>query len=164
MAKDNSFDIVSQFDNQEIDNAVNQAIKEIDNRFDFKNSKSKIDWDGGGKITLVSDDEFKLKNVADILEAKMVKRNISLKTLKYGKVESSLGDKVRQLITLQQGIDKEMAKKINTIIKNSKLKVQSQIQGDQIRVTGKSLDDLQSVMQMLKNEELDVPLQFINYR
>lgn len=164
MAKDSSFDIVSQFEHQEMDNAVNQATREIENRFDFKNSKSEIQWDGENKITLVSDDEFKLKNVADILESKMIKRNINLKTLKYGKMEPAAGDTVRQVVTLQQGIDKEMAKKINNLIKNSKIKVQSQIQDDQIRVSGKNRDDLQAVIQLLKNEDLDLPLQFINYR
>lgn len=163
MSKENSFDIVSEVDRQEIVNAVQQAIREIENRFDFKGSKSDIKHDGD-TITLISDDDFKLRNVVDILESKMVKRNIDLKALKYGKVEPAAGDTVRQVVTVQQGIDKELAKEITKLVKNSKIKVQAQIQGDQVRVSGKDRDDLQAVIKLLKEQDFDVPLQFSNYR
>lgn len=163
MAADNSFDIVSKVDMQEVNNAINQAQKEIDTRFDFKNSKSSIDLDKED-ITLTSDDEFKLQNVMDILQSKLTKRGISIKNLEYGKVEPASGATVRQKIKLKQGIAQDMAKKINTIIKDSKLKVQSQIQGDQLRVTGKSRDDLQRIIQLLKGADLPIELQFINFR
>lgn len=163
MAADNSFDIVSKVDMQEVNNAINQAQKEIDTRFDFKNSKSSITLDKE-EIALASDDEFKLQNVLDIVQSKLTKRGISIKNLEYGKVEPASGATVRQKIKLKQGISQEIAKKINVIIKDTKLKVQSQIQGDQIRVTGKSRDDLQRVIQLLKGAELDIELQFINFR
>ncbi|ADG82286.1 YajQ family cyclic di-GMP-binding protein [Thermincola potens] len=163
MAKDNSFDIVSVVDKQEIDNAVNQAMREIENRFDFKGSKSEIRHDGN-TITLISDDEFKLKNVVDILESKMVKRNVDLKALKYGRIEPAAGDTVRQVVTVQQGIDKETAKEIVKFIKNTKLKVQAQIQEDQVRVSGKSRDDLQAVIKAVREHDFGIPLQFTNYR
>ncbi|MHB8171645.1 MAG: YajQ family cyclic di-GMP-binding protein [Thermincolia bacterium] len=163
MSKDNSFDIVSTIDMQEVDNAINQAIKEIKNRFDFKNSKSDIRQEKD-KIILVSDDEFKLKNVVDILESKMIKRGISLKALNYGKVEEATGNTVRQVVDLQQGISKEQAKVVTKIIKDTKLKVQAQIQDDQVRVSGKDRDDLQAVIKALKDKDLDFDLQFINFR
>lgn len=163
MASENSFDIVSKVDMQEVNNAINQAQKEIDTRFDFKNSKSSIALEKE-EIALASDDEFKLQNVLDILQSKLTKRGISIKNLEYGKVEPASGATVRQKIKLKQGIGQDMAKKINTIIKDSKLKVQSQIQGDQLRVSGKSRDDLQRVMQLLKAAELPIELQFINFR
>lgn len=163
MASENSFDIVSKVDMQEVNNAINQAQKEIDTRFDFKNSKSSIALEKE-EIALASDDEFKLQNVLDILQSKLTKRGISIKNLEYGKVEPASGATVRQKIKLKQGISQDMAKKINTIIKDSKLKVQSQIQGDQLRVSGKSRDDLQRVMQLLKAAELPIELQFINFR
>lgn len=163
MAKDNSFDIVSEVDRQEITNAVQQAIREIENRFDFKGSKSDIKHDGD-TLTLISDDDFKLKNVVDILEGKMVKRNIDLKSLKYGKIEAAAGDTVKQVVTIQQGLDKELTKELIKTIKNSKIKVQAQIQGDQIRVTGKDRDDLQAIIKLLREQDFDVPLQFSNYR
>lgn len=163
MAKDNSFDIVSQVDMQEIENAINQAVKEIDNRFDFKNSRSSISLDGD-KITLVSDDEYKLKNVVDILENKAIKRGISLKALDYGKIEPAAKDTVRQIVTLKQGISKEDSKLIIKLIKDSKIKVQSAVQGDAVRVTGKNRDDLQAVIQLLKEQDLEIELQFNNYR
>lgn len=163
MAKDASFDIVSQIDLQEVDNAVNQALREIETRFDFKNSKSDIKQDDD-KLTLISDDEFKLKNVVDILESKFVKRNLSLKALQYGKIESAAGDTVRQVVTLQQGIDKDQAKKIIKMIKDSKLKVQAQIQDDQVRVSGKNLDDLQAIIKIVREADLDFDVQFSNYR
>ena len=163
MSKDNSFDIVSEVDFQEIDNAVNQALKEIENRFDFKGSKSEIKHDGN-IITLVSDDDFKLRNVTDILESKMVKRNIDLKALKYGKIEPAAGDTVRQQVTVQQGIDKDLAKEITKFIKNTKIKVQAQMQGEQVRVSGKNRDDLQAVIKAVKEHDFGIPLQFSNYR
>ncbi|HEX3032517.1 MAG TPA: YajQ family cyclic di-GMP-binding protein [Bacillota bacterium] len=163
MAKDSSFDIVSQVDMQEVANAVNQATKEIDTRFDFKNSMSQIKHEGE-TITLISDDEFKLKNVVDILESKLIKRGITLKAIQYGKVEPAAKDTVKQAATLKQGITKEEAGKVVKIIKESKLKVQSQIQGDAVRVTGKSKDDLQAVMKLLREQDLDFDIQFNNYR
>ena len=165
MAKDSfSFDVVSEADLQEVDNAVNQAKKEMAQRFDFKGSVSDIKNEENKKLVVVSDDEFKLKNVIDILQGKLVKRGISLKFLDYGKIESSIGGSVKQDITLKQGIPQEKAKQINTLIKDKKLKVQPQIQGDQIRVSSKSKDELQTVMQMLRGANLDIELQFVNYR
>ncbi|ARF69977.1 YajQ family cyclic di-GMP-binding protein [Paenibacillus larvae subsp. pulvifaciens] len=163
MSSENSFDIVSKLDMQELNNAVQQALREIDNRFDFKNSKSDIKLEKEGLI-VTSDDEFKLQNVLDILITKMAKRGISLKHLNYGKVEPAAAATVRQKISLLQGIDQENAKKINILIRDSKLKVKSQIQGDQIRVSGKSRDDLQRVIQLLKQADLPLELQFINMR
>jgi uncharacterized protein YajQ (UPF0234 family) len=163
MAKDPSFDIVSEIDMQEMDNAVNQAVKEMTGRFDFKNSKSSIEL-GEKDLTLASDDEFKLKSVIDILETKMIKRGISLKSLDFGKVEPASGGTVRQVAKLKQGLDQDSAKKIVKLIKDSKIKVQASIQGDQVRVTGKSRDDLQAVIQLLRNSDLTVDLQFTNYR
>jgi cyclic-di-GMP-binding protein len=163
MATENSFDIVSKVDMQEVNNAINQAQKEIETRFDFKNSKSSIELEKE-EIAIASDDEFKLQNVLDILQSKLTKRGISIKNLEYGKVEPASGATVRQKIKLKQGIVQDMAKKINTIIKDSKLKVQSQIQGDQLRVSGKSRDDLQRIMQLLKAADLPIELQFINFR
>ncbi len=163
MAKDNSFDIVSQVNLQEVSNAVNQAQKEIISRFDFKGSKSKITLDDDG-ITLISDDDFKLKNVVDILESKLIKRNVQLKSLRYGKIEKAAGDTVRQRVELIQGLDKDLTKKIVKMIKNSKIKVQAAIQEDQVRVSGKNRDDLQAVIQLIKGEEWEIPLQFSNLR
>jgi len=161
--KENSFDIVSEVNMQEIDNALNQARREIQTRFDFKGSKSEIKYDGE-VITLVSDDDFKLRNVVDILESKMIKRGIDLKALKYGKVETAAGDTVRQTTNIQQGIDKDLARKIIKEIKDSKIKVQSSIQGDKVRVSGKNRDDLQEVIKLIKEKDYDVPVQFTNYR
>lgn len=163
MAKENTFDIVSQVDLQEVNNAVNQALRELQTRFDFKGSKSEIDFDGE-QIVLVGDDEFKLKSVVDILEAKMVKRGINLKALKYAKIEPSARDTVRQRVNLVQGVDKELAKVITKLVKESKLKVQAAIQNDQVRISGKNRDDLQEIMKIIKDHEFDIPLQFINYR
>jgi cyclic-di-GMP-binding protein len=163
LSKDSSFDIVSKLDLQEVDNAVNQARKEIENRYDFKNSKSQIEFDGE-EIRILADDEYKLAAVYDILQSKCVKREISLKALKPGKVETASGGMVRQVITLQQGINQDVAKQITKLVKESKLKVQASIQGDQVRVSGKSKDDLQAVIQLLKQADLPVPLQFVNYR
>ena len=163
MAKENSFDIVSQVNLQEVSNAVDQAVRELRTRFDFKGSRSDIQYDGE-QITLTGDDEFKLKNVVDILEAKLVKRGIHLKALRYGKVEPSAKDTVRQRVSLVQGVDKDIAKVITKLVKDSKVKVQATVQGDQVRISGKNRDDLQAIMQMVKDREFDIPLQFINYR
>ncbi|MDA8228110.1 MAG: YajQ family cyclic di-GMP-binding protein [Desulfitobacterium hafniense] len=163
MAKDSSFDIVSTIDLQEVTNAVHQAQKEIEQRFDFKNSKSSITLEQE-KITLVSDDDFKLKNVVDILEGKLVKRNVSLKALEYGKILPAAGDTVRQEVKLVQGISQDKAKQINKVIKDSKIKVNASIQGDQLRVTGKDKDDLQAVIALLRQQDFGIDLQFTNYR
>lgn len=163
MSSENSFDIVSKIDMQELDNAINQAEKEIANRFDFKGSKSSISLEKE-QLVIISDDEFKLQNVIDILQSKMAKRGIPLKNLEFGKVEPAASATVRQKISLKQGIDQENAKKINTLIRDSKLKVKSQVQGDQIRVSGKSRDDLQKIIQELKQSDLAIELQFINFR
>lgn len=158
-----SFDIVSKVDMQEVDNAVNQAKKEISQRYDFKGSKSEIDLKEN-TITLLADDDYKLKAVIDILQSKILKRNISLKSLDYAKEEPASGGMVRQVINIKQGIATEKGKEINKIIKDTKMKVQSQIQGDQVRVTGKKIDDLQEVIQLLKSKDLGVDLQFVNMR
>ncbi|WP_282941931.1 YajQ family cyclic di-GMP-binding protein [Paenibacillus sp. RC67] len=163
MSSESSFDIVSKMDMQELNNAINQAEKEIANRFDFKNSKSKISLEKE-ELVVLSDDEFKLQNVMDILHSKMAKRGISLKNLEYGKIEGASSQTVRQKVKLKQGIDQDNAKKINILIRDSKLKVKSQIQGDQIRVTGKSKDDLQQIIQLLRKEDLPLELQFLNFR
>ncbi|MCP3772870.1 YajQ family cyclic di-GMP-binding protein [Paenibacillus sp. MZ04-78.2] len=163
MSSENSFDIVSKLDLQEMNNAINQAEKEIATRFDFKGSKSSISLEKE-ELVVISDDDFKLQNVLDILQSKMAKRGISLKNLEYGKVEPAAGSTVRQRIKVKQGVDQDNAKKINVLIRDSKLKVKSQIQGDQIRVTGKSKDDLQQVMALLRKADISLDLQFINFR
>lgn len=158
-----SFDIVSKVDMQEVDNAVNQAVKEISQRYDFKGSKSEITQEKDA-VRVLADDDFKLKAVIDVLQSKFLKRNISIKSLVYGKVEPSSGGMVRQVITVQQGISKEKGKEIIAVLKESKLKVQAQIQDDQVRVSGKNRDDLQSAIQTLKGKELDIEMQFVNFR
>jgi len=163
LAKDASFDVVSQVDLQEVSNAVVQAQKEIEQRFDFKNSKSAIKLEQL-KILLVSDDDFKLRNVTDILESKLVKRQVSLRALEYGKIQAAAGDTVRQEVKLIQGLAQDKAKQIMKVIKDSKIKVTSSIQGDQIRVAGKNKDDLQAVIALLRQEDFGIDLQFINYR
>ncbi|MEW6697859.1 MAG: YajQ family cyclic di-GMP-binding protein [Bacillota bacterium] len=164
MAKENSFDIVSRVDMQEVLNAVNQSLKEIESRFDFKGSKSKIMFDGKPEITLLSDDDFKLRNVIDILESKLIKRGVNLKALRYGKAEPAAGDTVRQVVTLVQGIEQDIAKKIVKAIKDSKIKVQASVQADQVRVAGKNRDDLQAAMAVVKGMDLNIPVEFTNYR
>jgi hypothetical protein len=163
MADQNSFDIVSKVDLQELRNAVDQAMKEIHQRFDFKGSISNIVLEKE-EIVLTSDDAYRLKSVTDILESKLVKRNISLKAMDYGKVEEALGNTVRQKVKIQQGIPSDAAKEIVKEIKNAKLKVQAQIQGDQVRVSGKNRDDLQAVIATLKKKDFGVDLEFANYR
>lgn len=160
-----SFDIVSEIDLQEVDNAVNNAVKEISQRYDFKGSMTTVELSKKDKnITINSDDEFRLKNVIDVLQSKLIKRNISIKSLEYGKIEAAMNGTVRQVVTLISGIDKEKAKKINTIIKEAKLKVQSQIQDEQVRVTGKKIDDLQEVIALLRSSDFEIPLQYVNMR
>jgi uncharacterized protein YajQ (UPF0234 family) len=163
----NSFDVVSKVETQEVNNAVSQAMKEITTRFDFKGSKSNITFDGKEEIVLISDDEQKLKSVVDILKEKLTKRKVALNALNYEKVQEAAGNTVRQVVKLQQGIPSEKAKEIIKIIKNSKLrKVQASIQGDQVRITSPSRDELQEVIKMLKESEthLAIPLQYTNYR
>ena len=165
MAAENSFDVVSKIDLQEVKNAVEQAMKEVGQRFDFKGSKSEIHLDeSANEISISSDDEYKLKSLLDILQSKLVKRGISLNALTYGKIEPGLGGTVKQKISLQQGIPSEKAKEIVKVIKDMKLKVQSQIQGDQVRVTGKSKDDLQVVLKCLREKDFGIDMQFTNYR
>ncbi len=163
MAKESSFDIVSKTDMQEVVNAVHQAQKEIETRFDFKGSKSSLDLQGE-EIVVIGDDEFKLTSVIDILQSKLVKRNVALKSLDYGKIESASQGTVRQTIKIKQGISQDVAKQIVKAVKDSKIKVQASIQGDQVRVAGKDKDDLQSVIQLLKSQDYPVDLQFVNYR
>ncbi|NMB04737.1 MAG: YajQ family cyclic di-GMP-binding protein [Tissierellia bacterium] len=163
MAKDPSFDIVSQVELNEVDNAISQALKEINNRFDLKDSKTTIER-SDKDITIHSSDDFSLKQVLDILELRLTKREVPLKAFAYGKVESSLGGRVKQVITARVGIDQDQAKKITKLIKDSKLKVSAQIQGDTVRITGKKRDDLQAVMQLIREAEFDFNTQFVNYR
>lgn len=165
MADEHSFDIVSRVDLQEVSNAVQQAAKEISQRFDFKGSKSSIELNKDkAEIILASDDEYKLKSLTEILKAKLVKRNVSLKSLNFGSMEKAGGDTVRQSVSLQQGISQERAREIIKLVKDAKLKVQSEIQKDQVRVRAKKIDDLQSVIQMLKGKDFDFHIEFINYR
>ena len=165
MPQDFSFDVVSKVDAQEVSNAVQQASKEIGQRFDFRGSASKIEWDEKEmKLTLSSDDAGKLKSVVDVLETRLVKRGIALKALEYGAVLPAAGGTVRQEVKVQQGIASEKARAIVKTIKDSKLKVQAAIQADQVRVSGRNKDDLQAVMAMLRAEDYGLPLQFANYR
>ncbi len=164
MAQQNTFDIVSQIEHPEVVNAVNQALKEVQTRFDFKGSKSNIELEGKESIILTSDDEYKLTSLNDILQTKLVKRNVPLKGLTYGKIEQALGGTVRQRITLQQGIPQEKSKEIVKFIKDTKLKVQASIQGDLVRVAGKDRDVLQQTISALRAHDFDIDMQFTNYR
>jgi len=164
MAQDNSFDIVSKVDVQEVRNAIDQALKEIRQRFDLKDSHSEINLEGSETIQLASAGEYKLEAVREILGQKLVKRGVSLKNLTYGKVEPAAGQSVRQKITLQQGIPSERAKEIVKLIKDSKKKAQASIQGDTVRVTSKDRDELQSIIALLRGKDLGVELTFTNYR
>ncbi|VBB08692.1 Hypothetical protein LUCI_3970 [Lucifera butyrica] len=163
MAKDCSFDIVSEVDMQEVDNAVNQTAKEIGQRFDFRGSKANVSLEGE-QIKIVADDDYKLKSVIDILQTKVIKRGISLKSLDYGRVEPAAQGTVRQLITIKKGISKEKGKEVVAAIKDPKLKVQAQIMDDQVRVSGKNKDDLQNVIAKLKQADFGIDLQFVNFR
>lgn len=162
-AKEASFDIVSKVEMQEITNAVDQTEKEFENRFDFKGSKSSIELKNE-EVVIIGDDEYKLNAVIDIFETKLVKRNISLKSIEKSKVEPASGGCVRQSLKIKQGIGQDPAKQIVKLIKDSKIKVQASVQGDQVRVTGKSRDDLQEVIALLKQADLSVDLQYTNYR
>ena len=162
---DNSFDVVSKVEMPEVVNAVQQSIKEIQTRFDLKDSHSNIELnEKEHKITLASQDEFKLKAVIDILEGKLVKRKVPLKALSYGTMIPAAGSSVRQEITLQQGISIEKAREIVKKIKDSKLKVQASIQGDFVRVAGRDRDTLQSVIKLLRESDFGIDMQFTNYR
>ena len=164
MAQQNSFDIFSSIELPEVVNAINQALKEVTTRFDFKGSKSDIRLEDKELIVLTSDDDYKLRSLNDILQTKFVKRGVPLKGLSYGKVEPAAGGTVRQQIKLQQGIPQEKAKEIVKFIKQTKLKVQASIQGELVRVNGKDRDTLQEVIASLRNEEFDIDMQFGNYR
>jgi len=163
MPQEFSFDIVSKTDMQEVANAIQQAQKELAQRFDFKGSKSSIELTNE-EIILVSDDEGKLRSVKDIVESKLVKRKVSLKSLDYGKVEPAAGATVRQQAKIMQGIESEKAKAIVRSIKDAKLKVQVSIQSDQVRVVGRSKDDLQKAITLVREQDFGLPLQFTNYR
>ena len=160
---ESSFDIVSSVDLQEVKNAIAQATKEIQTRFDLKGTGSSIEL-SGEEIQLASSDDFKLKAVREILEGRLVKRSVPLKALSFGEIDKALGGTVRQKITLQKGIPTEKAREIVKIIKGLKVKVQAAIQGDQLRVSGKNKDDLQSVMQVLRETDLGIDMQFTNRR
>ncbi len=164
MAADNSFDVVSKVEVQEVKNAIDQATKEVNARFDLKNSKSTISLEGNETLQLASQDEYTLKAVTEILSQKLVKRGVSLKNLEYEKVEAAANSSVRQQIKLKQGISSEVAKKIVAAIKDSKKKAQASIQGDTVRVSAKDRDVLQEVITLLKGKDMGVDLQFTNYR
>lgn len=158
-----SFDIVSQVNQQEVKNALEQANKEIQNRYDFKGSDARIEQDELA-LTVYADDEFKLGQVADVLRQRMAKRNIDVRCLELGAVEKISGDKAKRLVTVKTGIAQEKAKQIQKLIKDSKLKVQGSIQGDLVRISGAKKDDLQSAIQLVRTSVTDIPLQFINFR
>ena len=158
-----SFDIVSKVDPQEVDNALNQTRKEIGQRYDFKGTKTEIREEESA-IHIVSDDEFKVKAVVDVLQSKLVRRGVSLQALVYGKIEPAAGGLAKQTVTVQQGIDTDKARQIVKLVKDSKLRVQAQIQADQVRISGKKRDDLQAAIQLLKAQDLGLPLQFVNFR
>jgi len=165
MAETFSFDIVSEINWQEVDNAINQARKEILQRYDFKGSKSSIEYSQKDKtITIMSDDDYKRKAIIDILQNKFVKRAIPLKSMKFKTPENASGSMIRQLIDVQQGISKDNARLIVKLIKDAKLKVQAAIQDEQVRVSGRAKDDLQTVIALVKGAELDFAVQFVNYR
>lgn len=163
MAQEFSFDVVSKTDMQEVTNAVIQAQKELGQRFDFKGSKSSIEL-SGEELVLVSDDEGKLVSVKDILETRLIKRGVSIKALDYGKLEPAMSGTVRQKVKIVQGIESDKAKAIVKTIKDAKVKVQASIQSDQVRVVGRSKDDLQKAMALVKGQDYGIPLQFTNYR
>jgi cyclic-di-GMP-binding protein len=163
MASDCSFDIVSQFDEQELVNAIDQTRREVQTRFDLKDTKTEIALNKDN-VTIVTESSLSLKGVRDILESKAVRRGLSLKIFKAGKEEDAAGSRVRQVLELQQGISQELAKEINKSIRDKFPKTRPQIQGDAIRVTAKSRDELQAVIAFLKQKDVPVALQFINYR
>lgn len=163
MATEYSFDVVSKIDQQELDNALNQARKEITGRFDFKNSKTSIE-STDKEITVISDDELKMKNVVDILQSKLLKRGISIKAFDWGADEPAASNTVRRVVKIRSGIPKDKSKPLVEAIKNSKLKVNAQIQNEQVRISGKDKDALQKVQQLLRDMDFELPLQFENYR
>ena len=159
-----SFDIVMKTDLQEVDNAVNQATKEIGQRYDFRGSISRIDWDQKGELKILADDEFKLEAVLEVLRGKLVKRGVSVRNLDYGKTEPGFDGSVRQKITIQQELPTEKAKEIVKVLKNSKIKVQGAIREGEVRVTGKNRDDLQEAIALIKAQDLELDLQYTNFR
>ena len=160
-----SFDVVSSYNMQEVDNAVNMVIRDIVNRYDFRGSRTSVTLDKSEKkITIEADNTMQLAAVVDMLKTRAISRKVSLKVFKFHDEESAVGTSIRQKVTLREGIDRDRAKTINKMIKDRRLKVQSQIQGEQLRVTGKKIDDLQSVMTMLKEANLDIQLQFVNMK
>ena len=163
MAKDPSFDVVSEMNMEEVKNSVQMTVKELTNRFDFKGSTVDIKLENQ-KLIVLGDDDFKLEQIKDVLFAKLAKRGVPTKNIQFGETQHALCSKARQTADLISGIDRENSKKITTAIKNSKLKVKAQIQEDQIRVTGKNRDDLQAIIQLLRNLDLPIELQFTNYR
>jgi uncharacterized protein YajQ (UPF0234 family) len=165
MAQNHSFDIVSEIDFQEADNAVNQALKEIHQRYDLKDSNTLVDLNKKDKlININTKDDYSLKASVDILETKFIRRNISIKALKFNEPEAAAGGRLKQVINLQSGISKENAKIITKMIKESKLKINAQIQDEQIRVTAPKIDDLQAVIKMVKEADLNFPTQFVNMK
>ena len=160
---ESSFDVVSKVDLQEVKNAIGQAMKELDTRYDLKGTGSRIELQGE-ELVLTSADEFKLKAVRDVLETRLVKRNVPLKAFSYGTIEKALGGTTRQKVSMQKGIPSDKAKEVVKLIKGTKLKVQASIQGDQVRVSGKDRDALQSVIRLLKDTDLGIDMQFTNYR
>ncbi len=159
-----SFDVVSQLNLQEVDNAINQARKEVAQRYDFKDTKTVIDFDKKEKITIDSTDEFKVKAVDDVLREKLARRQVPLKALDPGKIEPGPNGRAKQEIKLKQGIDADRGREIVKLVKEMKLKVQAQIMGDQLRISGKKRDDLQAAIQAIRAKDLDLPLQFVNFR
>ena len=159
-----SFDVVSEVDIPEVDNALEQTRREVGQRYDFKGSKTEIEFPEKKVIQIVSDDDYKVNAVVEILQGKLAKRKVSLKSLEYGKIEPSAGGLAKQSITVHSGLEKDDAKEIVKMIKASKLKVQAQLQDDQVRVTGKKRDDLQEVMQLLRDADYKRPLQYVNMR
>ena len=164
MAEMHSFDIVCKVEMHEVNNAVDQAKKQLAARYDFKGSKSSITLNSDNSITLIADDDYKLTSLTDILKEKIAKRNVPLKSLNFGKVEQAVGSTVRQVITFQSGIPMEKAKEVVKFIKGLKLKVQAQIQEDKVRVSGQKIDDLQMVMKGIKDQNYDFAMQYVNYK
>lgn len=163
MAKDSSFDVVSEVNMQEVVNAVNQTKKEISQRYDFKGSKTTVDLESD-TIKITTEDDFRLTSITDILKTRLITRKVAIRNLQYGKAEDAAGGMIRQIITIRQGLSAETAKAIVKDIKGAKIKVQSSIQGDSVRVSGKNKDDLQNVIALLRENDYDIELQFSNYR
>ena len=163
MAKDATFDVVSEVNMQEVSNAINQATKEISQRYDFKGSKSTIELEDDN-VKVLTEDDMRLKAIIDVLQSKFIRRGVAIKNMEYGKTENASGGMIRQTIKIRQGIDAEVAKKIMKDIKTLKVKVQAQLQDDQVRVSGKKIDDLQEVIGFLKEQDYGVELQYVNFR